>query len=470
MIFRNIFIILFVVLTLACGGGGGSSSGTETANPDQQGGDNSNSNNNTSVSDNENSNNNTSVSDNSNQNTNNSTTNTNSNSNTFTNTNSNQNTNTTNSNTNTNQNTNNNSNTNSNNSGSNNPPSVALTDICTQSSLEELINCIRDYIPTNIDHESNFDDEGIQLNKNEHEIPSDEVLNQFNTVINAIFNGECDEINLPSLIRERYIVRTFTDQTNNNDYCLLYEVVDSNSNDKVDKGWGTYVFNPNFTRNIDIQISHPIDDNGTANQGIVIFKEVNARFFQMAGTRRRASINPSPCQNEYTETDVAHNIQNLFQVANDESVRFYENNQINNYVMMQFHKIRPTSCSVNDDPAHGDSADVFLTYGLNEDIRNGSGLSDLIERLWLNNSSWKIQYPGNNASQCNKFGSNNTQSRFINGAAPSNLCLEDANNITEHFIHIEQKNSYLDSNGSSTDDFFDPSLWIESIKSAFPEN
>jgi hypothetical protein len=73
---------------------------------------------------------------------------------------------------------------------------------------------------------------------------------------------------------------------------------------KVARGWGTYIYNPAPARRVDVHVNHPIDDQHTEDIGSELFRDVNGRWFQMAGARRLANFN--------NDADVAHQAGSVF--------------------------------------------------------------------------------------------------------------------------------------------------------------
>lgn len=45
-------------------------------------------------------------------------------------------------------------------------------------------------------------------------------------------------------------VRAFIDSENGRGYCLFMEVLDANNDGKVDRGWGTFIVDPNAVREL----------------------------------------------------------------------------------------------------------------------------------------------------------------------------------------------------------------------------
>jgi len=337
-------------------------------------------------------------------------------------------------------------------------------------------------------------------------------------VVWRMLEGECDGISLPPSL-SGYMLATFQDRGNKQEYCVLMETEHENRNElnsmgeriskrRVRRGWGTFIVNPLARRELSIQIPHPIMDDGTLEQGILVFKETNARSFLLAGTDRRANAVCSSCQPkncapgtvmlppggslpQYVQADVAHNVRNLFHVIVRASRDFYRTAGIIresivtlSFVAMQFHGHQTTTCR---------GEDVYMTYGFPPPEGNPTSM-DTLDRLQTKlceqNPSWKVSVPGGPPTMppseapwaecpvttpaCNLHGSNNVQGRLFNSPLPFGYpaCIlyfsalrgsltpcPGGRCYNERFIHIEQK----------PDSFRNATNWNDPIKNTFPE-
>ncbi len=261
--------------------------------------------------------------------------------------------------------------------------------------------------------------------------------------------GDCvTGITLPASLVSTYQLMTFTDTENNQPYCVLMEILDANSDGKVDKGWGTFIVNPNATRKLSIQIAHPKADANTREQGIGVFKNTGARSFLMAGTHRHANAAASLCQapclgTTYQEADVAHNDATLFH----RTVEKLKDQNISGFVALQFHGMGTSTCS---------GVDVYMTYGRDEPPLAGDTLSQLKSNLSSHNSTWVITVPGD-TPLCTLNGSCNVQGRLLNNVPSGDVCGVEAIGVSGKFIHIEQK---IDMRAAAN--------WIAAIEETFP--
>ena len=80
----------------------------------------------------------------------------------------------------------------------------------------------------------------------------------------------------------------------------------------VNRGWGTYVYNRNAQRPVDVHINHPIFDSNTHVQGASLFRDLRGRWMLMAGTHRYANAD--------TSSDMAHNPESLFQKLHEKVI------------------------------------------------------------------------------------------------------------------------------------------------------
>ncbi len=259
--------------------------------------------------------------------------------------------------------------------------------------------------------------------------PSTAVQADWRTVVSEMMNGHWVDISLPQTLFGIYSLKRFHDNANGQDYCVLMEIQDCNQDGTVEKGWGTFIVNTGATRELSIHVPHPIADAGTAEQGIRVFKDIATRSFLMAGTHRAADTTPSACQDGYTESDVAHNVTNLFQPTIEELVEFYGAEE--HFVAIQFHGMAALSCP---------DVDVYMSYGLGPGAgtpRPGDALIELKSNLLAYHPGWVVTVPGDTPS-CGLHGSTNVQGRLLNGVPKWIVCATGASGYSGRFIHIEQ--------------------------------
>ena len=293
--------------------------------------------------------------------------------------------------------------------------------------LEDLITCIVGQMPGR-------GSEGFI-------VPTSTVRSAWRIVAGQMLDGQCDDIVLPAGLGGVYSASTFIDVDNGQNYCVLMEILDQDDNGVVDRGWGTFIVNPDPSRELSIQIAHPIHDIGTAAQGIGVFKGSNSRSFLMAGAHRYANYVCSACQHpecsageavpepqDYLEADVAHNVENLFQPAVEELLEFYDGIGTS-FAALQFHGMGTSSCP---------GVDVYMTYGLSLPPAVDDKILELQSNLMSRNPTWTVPVPGDSPS-CGLHGSTNVPGRFLNNVAVGDVCTTYASGYSERFFHIEQK-------------------------------
>jgi len=214
------------------------------------------------------------------------------------------------------------------------------------------------------------------------------------------------------------------------EYCVAYEVLDSNDDGIVDRGWDMIISPFTSLRGaLHLQVPHVISDALTSNEAAVIMEGARVRSMQVSGARRDASTTVSPCDSSHWESDAAHNTA-LFHFASTEVMA-----ERSGDVALQFHAMASTSCS---------GVDAFLTYGSNslstEDWDANVPLRLMAESLIA--QSWSVTVPGGHLPPltCNLAGTTNPGGRHLNGVPSADVCTTSSDGAyTKAFIHIEQK-------------------------------
>jgi hypothetical protein len=121
-----------------------------------------------------------------------------------------------------------------------------------------------------------------------------------------------------------YDLVLFTDLPRANEEVILLR-----ERSPIDFGWGTYVIRPGESRDLVIEVPHPIADEITRNEGITMFRELEARALMVAGTHRCANSDFANCGGTtiacgqvepYRVSDVAHADRTMFQVTHQRLV------------------------------------------------------------------------------------------------------------------------------------------------------
>ena len=81
-----------------------------------------------------------------------------------------------------------------------------------------------------------------------------------------------------------YTLFSLTDSKTGNVYQVIREQL------PIHRGWGTYVFNPGFTKRLNIDINHPVDDGYVLQFGSDFFRKSNAEWLLIGGTSRNALV------------------------------------------------------------------------------------------------------------------------------------------------------------------------------------
>ncbi len=257
--------------------------------------------------------------------------------------------------------------------------------------------------------------------------------------------GNCESISLPSSLAGNYLIKTFMDRDAEINYCALVEVLDSNSDGRVDKGWGTFIINPNPERELGIHITEPLAATGIEQFGVQVFKQVRGRYFLLAGTHPEANDNSAnSCQSSLPSSDVVHNNNTMFHQTIEVAKPHFQANS--NFAAIQFNQKDLSECS---------DTDVFLTNGSSSPADNSDKLIMLRTQLQTNNQGWTVTIPGDSPG-CNLDGADNIQGRLFNNVASNNVCNDAATTTSGQFFHIE-----LSSSRQTAGD------WISSIASTW---
>lgn len=199
--------------------------------------------------------------------------------------------------------------------------------------------------------------------------------------------------------------------------------------------WGTYVYNPNYCRNVVIQATHPKKDFNTGKQGIYVLKATNSRFYCLSGTNRCNHSAVSECSgttsicdatsSPFRISDVAHNDSCIFQ-ATTETIHDLDTSA----VFIQFHGFSKQST----DPYVIMSNGTQVTPSPDYIDQLATALETIDDTL-----DFKIAHQDLNWTRLRGF--TNTQGRYINQSA--DVCDLDATNSLGKFIHLEQEKSRL---------------------------
>ncbi len=246
-----------------------------------------------------------------------------------------------------------------------------------------------------------------------------------------------------------YDLVEYSDSIGGHAYYILLE---KTSGGEPLRGLGTYVFNPDWCRSLNIQAPHTRNDLNTRPESIDMFLQLDATFLQIAGTHRCANSACTPCSgsssvcggcngSRYFESDSAHFVDNFFQQASNEVA-----GRIGALVSVNVHGWTPCS------PAT-DTSFVVVSNGTRGIVDVGLATEIATEY----NALLAGLYTGEPAGSCNAgaggptvvwpcsavpfCGTTNTQGRALNGSP--NACSTTVSDapLPERFIHLEQQPS-----------------------------
>jgi len=292
---------------------------------------------------------------------------------------------------------------------------AASLDLNNYNTLNEIVVALKNQMP---------DEDSEQ-----YTVPSQQVQNDINQVVTNILNGQDPQtINLPASLQNHYTLAEFVD--NGQTYVILAETVDGDNNGVADRGWATVIINNAFNaQTLSIDIPHPLNDTGTPEQGIAIFKGTNARTFVMSGAHRNANHILAPCFNDpnYKIADAAHNKAHTFH-AIVETIDQYYDSQLQTHTAFQFH-------GMGEESSNG--LDVYMTHGTKRIPLVNSVIDQIKKDLNISQPTWDVAVPGD-PTEADLNGISNLQGRLLNNVHPNAICEVRAYSYTGQFVHIEQ--------------------------------
>lgn len=266
---------------------------------------------------------------------------------------------------------------------------------------------------------------------NNYSEPTDEELDTWNNVIEAVLENNIDEAIEKSALLN-YQIKEFTDNTLSPEQ-TFYVLEEKTSQSKY---WGTYVFSKSPSReNLVITAPHVKHDTNTGKQAAYCFRDNLAKAVFLSGTHRCNHANFTSCSGTstacnssgeaYRISDMAHNVQSVFQKT-IETV----SNSVPNSVFIQLHGFSKLSTDPYVIMSNGTRQTPTIDYATL--LKNALLAED-------NTLTFKIAHIDTDWSRL--IGFTNTQGRYINNS--SNPCNTSATTTTGRFIHIEQEKSKL---------------------------
>lgn len=253
--------------------------------------------------------------------------------------------------------------------------------------------------------------------------PSAGEITAFTAAMQELFAAGAGEAT-PQFNALNYDVTTLTDTTNNHTYAVVQERRSGS------RGLGTYIVDAAYTRNVILEVPHPILDTKTDSEGAAMLTALGARALFIGGTSRCANRSAaSPCggttgvcsggvEQPFRQSDAGHFTQTFFQAAHAATL-----------------SLKATVFSL-----HGNSSavpDVEISNG----TKIGAASTALVNRLRdaiaaqaINVASCNLA--SDNPSALNLCGTTNVQGRMTNGSPDP--CGTAASSASGGFIHIEQ--------------------------------
>lgn len=252
--------------------------------------------------------------------------------------------------------------------------------------------------------------------------PTDAELNRWKTLVERLVDADTGAVR--SLLRTHfpsYALARFTDTTTGDTSLFLREAP------AVEKGWGIVVVDPEASRDLIVEVPHPVFDLDTHRQGADLFRGADARVLLLAGTHRCSNRALSPCDGQtdvceddgrYHVSDMAHVVAAPFQATHE---------------VLTDRGPDATTLSLHGN-GNDDCEPVFLSSGVAADA---PPVLDSLARA-LDERGVSVEMPGTSA--CPLVGSTNVQGRYTNGSARP--CTAAASSATGRFIHVEQRRAF----------------------------
>jgi hypothetical protein len=138
------------------------------------------------------------------------------------------------------------------------------------------------------------------MGSNKFIIPTNTQLADFTNVFSMMDAGEFSSIQSVVGTYGYTLYRWYNTTTRDTLYVLQENI-------PVQRGWGTYIFNPAGSVDFCVEVPHPIWDTNTWKMGAWLFLQARARWYFVSGTHRYANTDSS--------SDMAHVTQSVFYTA-----------------------------------------------------------------------------------------------------------------------------------------------------------
>lgn len=295
-------------------------------------------------------------------------------------------------------------------------PTLAHAQLTDSGDLAELVENLVDDMPGS--------------DSDEYELPTALERNSWESMLEQLFAG-----NLTTAAEQAdaldYDLTLFLDLPTGN----TYQVLTNNGNNF----WGTYIFYPQFCRNLVVQSPHPRRDLNTGRQGLHVFRESESLAFMMSGTHRCNSNANSSCSGTttvcsggssqaYPVSDLAHHTANIFQRTTE-------------FLLLQY--TDSYFISLHGFTKGASDPYLIMSNGTRE-TPNPDYIDILAQALQAEDPVLNTEAAHLNLSWTRLIGFTNVQGRLINDSADA--CEENAVMTEGRFLHVEQEKTRLRDN------------------------
>lgn len=269
--------------------------------------------------------------------------------------------------------------------------------------------------------------------------PSGDEVAQFSTAIGALMTGAVDDA------RALLDVLNYDLYTLNDDSGHSYWVAQERSTGF--RGQGTYIVDSQFSRNVAIEVPHPLWDRNTPEEGVAVLQGLGARALFIAGTHRCANPDtPSGCSGTTTAcsgpsipvriSDAPHFTGNFMYAAHRATLQ-----------------LTPQPLAIN---LHGNASEPYAIE-ISDGTRtfaDDTPLVNQLRRALLARSAdaGSCNFEGDYLTASNLCGTTNAQGRLSNGS--TDPCTRGASTPSGLFLHIEQHQFVRD----------DPAVLIDALQ------
>jgi len=261
----------------------------------------------------------------------------------------------------------------------------------------------------------------------DYRAPNHMEINKWNAIIDNVLAQQYHTAN-DSAQTIGYRLRYFWDTIDTDKAYYILEAIDTNY-------WGTYVYYPDYCRNLVIQATHPQKDLNTGQQGIFVFQQTKAAFFMLSGTNRCNSTMQSTCTGTtsscssnsapYRISDLAHTTTSPFQYTLRRLMNWH-----NNLYYIQLHGFSKKSTDPYVVLSNGSRIPPAVDY-----------LLALSANLYAEDTVLTFKIAHIDLNWTRLIGFWNTQGRAINNSISP--CDSNATTSMGYFLHIEQERTRL---------------------------